>query len=81
MLPLFLGLRSTQSPIKAPNKSTDPATTSPKMAVNSRLCPYSSIRKTEMAKCHMRSPWHMKRDNQLEISCHILCALFIVLFF
>lgn len=37
LLPLFLGLRSTQSPIKAPSKSTDPATTSPKMPVNSRL--------------------------------------------
>lgn len=55
-IPLFLGLRSTQSPIKAPSRSTEPATTSPNTAVSSRLRPYSSIRNTEMAKCHIRSP-------------------------
>lgn len=61
--PLFLGLRSTQSPIKAPSRSTDPATTNPNTAVNSKLRPYSSIRKTEIAKCHMRSPCLIKHTR------------------
>lgn len=62
-VPLFLGLRSTQSPIKAPRRSTDPATTNPNTAVNSRLRPYSSIRNTEIAKCHMRSPCLKQRNR------------------
>lgn len=71
-IPLFLGLRSTQSPIKAPRRSTDPATTKPNTAVNSRLRPYSSIRNTEIAKCHMRSPYldHNTRSS--------LCVVFAV---
>lgn len=56
-IPLFLGLRSTQSPIKAPSRRTEPATTNPNTAVSSRLRPYNSIRNTEMAKCHIRSPY------------------------
>lgn len=64
-IPLFLGLRSTQSPIKAPSRSTDPATTNPNTAVNSRLRPYSSIRNTEIAKCHMRSPYLTQHKRTL----------------
>lgn len=67
-LPLFLGLRSTQSPMRAPRRSTDPATTNPNTAVNSRLRPYSSIRNTEIAKCHMRSPCWTPQKNTACVS-------------
>lgn len=56
VLPLFLGFFSIQSPIKTPNINTYPATTKPNTADKSRLCPYNSIRKIDMAKCHIWSP-------------------------
>lgn len=59
-LPLSLGFLSTQSPMMAPSRSTEPATTSPYTAVSSRLFPYSSTRKTATAKFHIRSPWGIK---------------------
>lgn len=71
-IPLFLGLRSTQSPIKAPKRSTDPATTNPNTAVNSRLRPYSSIRNTEIAKCHMRSPCSTQHGGASLLFCEVL---------
>lgn len=68
-VPLFLGLRSTQSPIMAPRSSTEPATTKPNTAVSSRFRPYSSIRKTEIAKCHIRSPYRNdKHSSELVIT-------------
>ena len=76
-LPLFLGLRSTQSPIKAPSRSTDPATTNPNTAVNSRLRPYSSIRNTEIAKCHMRSPC-LTHNKTLSLYVPLKEAVYIV---